>query len=63
MQAKVDWFQIISDLKKRGISGREVSRRLGMSVAAVDSWKRGSSPSYEAGAMLIALWEKEMKKQ
>lgn len=56
---KIDWFQIITDLKNAGISGREIARRLNVSVSTVIMWKNGSSPSYEAGAKLITMWEKE----
>lgn len=55
----IDWFQIITDLKNAGISGREIARRLNVSVSTVVMWKNGSSPSYEVGAKLIAIWEKE----
>lgn len=55
----VDWFVIITDLKQCGISGREIARQLNISVSTVVMWKNGSSPNYEAGARLIAMWEKE----
>lgn len=54
---KIDWFLIISDLKKAGISGREIARRLNVSVSTVVMWKNGSSPSYEKGVMLMEMWE------
>lgn len=38
---KIDWFTIISDLKKAGISGREIARRLGVSVSTVVMLKKG----------------------
>ena len=54
---KIDWFLIISDLKKAGISGREIARRLNVSVSTVVMWKNGSSPSYEKGVMLMKMWD------
>lgn len=48
---------IISDLKKAGISGREIARRLDVSVSTVVMWKNGSSPSYEKGVKLMRMWE------
>jgi len=54
---KIDWFLIISDLKKAGISGREIARRLNVSVSTVVMWKNGSSPSYEKGVALMKMWE------
>lgn len=54
--AKINWFVIISDLKRAGISGREIARRLNVSVSTVVMWKQGSSPSYEKGAELLNMW-------
>lgn len=54
---KIDWFAIISDLKKAGISGREIARQLDVSVSTVVMWKNGSSPSYEKGVKLMQMWE------
>jgi len=56
--AKIDWFVIISDLKRAGISGREIARRLNVSVSTVVMWKQGSSPSYEKGVELVDMWKK-----
>lgn len=60
--AKINWFVIISDLKRAGISGREIARRLDVSVSTVVMWKQGSSPSYEKGAELLNMWEGIVKK-
>ena len=56
--AKINWFVIISDLKRAGISGREIARRLNVSVSTVVMWKQGSSTSYEQGAELLNMWKK-----
>ena len=58
---KVDWFAIISDLKKQGISGREIARRLGISSSTVITWKQGASPRYEKGVQLLEIWEASRK--
>lgn len=60
--AKIDWFVIISDLKRAGISGREIARRLNVSASTVVMWTQGSSPSYEKGAELMDMWESIVKK-
>lgn len=54
---KIDWFMIISDLKKAGVSGREIARRLNVSVSTVVMWKNGASPRYEKGVKLMQMWE------
>lgn len=48
---------IISDLKKAGVSGREIARRLNVSVSTVVMWKNGASPRYEKGVKLMQMWE------
>lgn len=53
----INWFIVINDLKKAGISGREIARRLDVSVSTVVMWKNGSSPSYEKGVKLVQMWE------
>lgn len=38
---KTDWFRIIADLKKAGISGRELARQLQVSGTTIILWKKG----------------------
>lgn len=59
---KTDWFRIIADLKKEGVSGREIARRLHVSGATIILWKKGSSPNYDDGKKLIDIWVRETGK-
>lgn len=55
---KINWFDILNDLNRSGISGREVARRLNVSASTVILWKNGSTPSYDRGVRLIEMWER-----
>lgn len=57
----VKWFKVINDLKKAGISGREIARRLDVSPATVAGWKSGSTPGYYSAIKLLDLWTKKVK--
>lgn len=59
---KTDWFRIIVDLKKAGVSGRELARRLHVSASAILRWKNGASPDYDDGKQLIDIWISETGK-
>lgn len=53
----VDWFQVLTDLKKVGLSMYDVSDLIDVPKATLLSWKNdGAQPRYDPGSKLVALW-------
>lgn len=52
----VDWFRVIADLNRCGVSTAEVARRLGIGRSTVIGWRAGAEPGYGDGDRLLALW-------
>lgn len=54
----VDWFRIVADLKRLGLSARDVERRTGIPKSTLISWTGAlaSEPRHQSGEALIALW-------
>ncbi|EHL2774493.1 helix-turn-helix domain-containing protein [Salmonella enterica subsp. enterica serovar Hvittingfoss] len=52
-----DWFAIISDLERTGMTQREIAGCLGVSKSTVNSWKQYNEPRYRNGAALLAIWQ------
>lgn len=51
-----DWFRILADLDRAGISNAEIARRLNVPRSTVTHWKRPNvEPSYHYGNLLITL--------
>ncbi|MDJ6849813.1 helix-turn-helix domain-containing protein [Salmonella enterica] len=53
-----DWFAIISDLERTGMTQREIAGCLGVSKSTVNSWKQYNEPRYRNGAALLEIWQK-----
>lgn len=63
---RVDWFRVLSDLKRRGVSMREVARRLTVTLRGEDSapvseahlrhYSNGGEPRFPVGLALLQLW-------
>lgn len=55
--ARIDWFKVLMDLKRAGLSLETTAFFVEMSKSAVISWKNlDCEPSYQAGERLLALW-------
>lgn len=54
----VDWFRILSELRRCGLSQCEVARKLSVSRNRVKHWAMGSTPGYEDGRALLMLWRR-----
>lgn len=54
-----DWRQLILDLRRCGMSGRDLARRLGVSEFTIYQYTRGvhREPGYCFGAALVRLHE------
>lgn len=53
---KIDWFRVIVELERSSYQHNAIATFVGVSRRAVGAWKAGSSPRYEDGDLLIALW-------
>lgn len=55
---RIDWFMVIVDLERCGMSWRDVGKQMGMSKGWVEHLKNspGSSPRHDDGEALIELW-------
>lgn len=60
MQSKRrDWFHILRDLRKAGVSYREVARKVQRcSVATVVHWAEGGEPKDSDAQVVLALYAK-----
>lgn len=53
---KQDWFRIITDLTRKGMTEREIEERIGAGKSSVNHYKsQGREPLYSTGAALVAL--------
>lgn len=50
-----DWFRLLTDLQRAGISHAKVAVILDVSLGTLDGWKRGSEPRHCTGEALKAL--------
>lgn len=52
----VDWFRVLAELQRAGLSQCEVARSLSLSRNRVKEWARGKCPRYDDGRALLMLW-------
>lgn len=53
---RVDWWQIVVDLSRKGMAQQEVGRAINKPSSTVHGWKMGAEPKHADGEILIALW-------
>lgn len=53
---RYDWFRIIEDISREGLTLSDIAKELDVSKTAVIGWKQGAEPRYFAGDALISLW-------
>lgn len=51
----VDWAQVITDLKRAGVSLQRIADIVIVSRPTIDGWVGGSIPNYESGAKLLEV--------
>lgn len=56
----VDWFRLIADLRKTGLTESHISNDTGIPRTTLVGWKQGSQPRHHEGERLIALWRQHM---
>jgi hypothetical protein len=54
--AVTDWFQVITDLGRRGIPVQVVSLEINIPRTTILGWKQGSEPKHHDGERLILFW-------
>lgn len=55
-QTRVDWFRIIDDLKRQGVSLYGIEAAIGVSPQKLCGYKQGSEPRHNDGELLLGLW-------
>ena len=53
-----DWFNVLRDLQKAGVSYREVARKCCKHVGAVQNWAEGGDPKDVDARVVMALYAK-----
>lgn len=54
---RVDWFQVLMDLKRAGLSSAAVAAMVVVSKSTVIGWKNlGAEPKHVEGERLVELW-------
>lgn len=57
--ARIDWFKVLMDLKRAGLSLETTAMFVETSKSAVISWKNlDCEPSFQSGERLLMLWER-----
>lgn len=53
---RVNWFQLLVDLKRHNVTAYDVERMLDVSRTTVLRWGQGSEPRHDDGELLLELW-------
>lgn len=55
----IDWFRVVTDLERSGLSQAEIGRHIGRSQIQVNAYKciPGTEPKFTVGMLLLALWQ------
>lgn len=58
---RVDWFQVLVDLGRRGYSVAEVSKQVSVPKATLMGWKNlGHEPRHVEGERLLLFWARAL---
>lgn len=53
---RVDWFQVLTDLGRKGVPVLAVSSAIAVPQSTILGWKQGAEPKFADGEKLVALW-------
>jgi len=53
---RVDWFQVLEDLRRAGLPCSAVAKHLRVPHSTVHGWKMGVEPKHVDGELLVDLW-------
>lgn len=56
----MDWFRILADLRKVGITNAEVCRRTNIPPSTLQHYKEGRIPRYDDGVAILAVYHAEI---
>lgn len=56
LRRRRDWFYILRDLQKAGVSYREVARKCCKHVGAITNWAEGGEPRDTDARIVLALY-------
>ena len=63
MQERIDWFRVIVDIEKKGITTTDIGRQLKIPQSTLTGWKlEHHRPKFEEGLRLLNLWCRLTKK-
>lgn len=62
ISANPDWFAVVSDPERAGITQREIGACIGVLKSTVNSCKQYGQPRYCNGVALLKLWKKRTAK-
>lgn len=60
---RIDWFQVISDLGRRGFPSQLIADSIGVAKSTLLGWKQGAEPKHGDGEKLIAFWCRVTERQ
>ena len=53
---RVDWFQILVDLSRKGLTTRSMADAIHVPPSTLLGWKQGAEPKHADGERLVLLW-------
>lgn len=62
MKERIDWPQVLADLKAKRWTQLKIQMRTGISQATISNAKRGVDPASSTGYKLIVLWSRVTRK-
>jgi len=59
-EKRVDWFQILADLRRIGLTDVVVAEQTGIPRTTLLGYKQGAEPKHADGERLLAFWRQNM---
>lgn len=59
--ARIDWFQVLTDLSRRGLTVAAIAHQVGIPKATLMGWKNlGHEPRHADGERMLKFWARVM---
>lgn len=62
-ETRIDWFRVIVDLKRLGVSLYGIECETGISRTTVHGYKNGAEPKHADGELILGLWMRMTSKK